>query len=80
VITVENRKQRRNEVLDCMKYAIGLYQFLYDRYFEIENEKLKKQMKKQDIQPSDDQFMNAMESALLGISEEPDAPNILFEN
>ncbi|PKL40768.1 MAG: hypothetical protein CVV44_03940 [Spirochaetae bacterium HGW-Spirochaetae-1] len=63
-ITIENRKQRRNEVFDVAKYNIAAYQFAFDRYFEIENEKRKAQ-KLVEIQPDNDVFINEQEAALL---------------
>jgi len=66
-VSIENRKQRRNEVLDIVKYNFGAYQFALDRFFEIENKKRKDQ-KLKEIQQDIDLFMDAMESVLYDVA------------
>jgi len=63
ITTIENRKQRRNEVFDIMKYHIAAYQFAIDRFFEIENAKRKLQ-KMPEIQTDNEMFMDAMQKKL----------------
>ncbi|MEN6475832.1 MAG: terminase gpA endonuclease subunit [Syntrophaceae bacterium] len=78
IVTIENRKQRRNEVLDIAKLALGIYQFAIDRYFDIENEKRKLQ-KRKPLQQDNEIFISAMEAALYGDDytppDQPAAPD-----
>ena len=63
IITIENRKQRRNEVFDNVKYHLGAYQFAIDQYFYIANKKRTAQ-KLKPLQQDTELFMTDMENAL----------------
>ena len=62
-ITIENRKQRRNEVFDIAKYNLAAMQFAINRYFEIENNHRKKNHKKE-IQVDPHLFFDILENSL----------------
>jgi phage terminase large subunit GpA-like protein len=62
-ITIENRKQKRNEVFDIAKYNIAAFTFAINRYFELENQHRKKNHKKE-IQVDTHHFFKVLEDSL----------------
>jgi len=67
LVSIENRKQRRNEVLDVVKYNFGAFQFALDRFFELENKKRRDQ-KREEMQQDVDLFFDVMESVLYDVA------------
>lgn len=63
--SILNTKQRRNEVLDVVKYETAAFQYAMDKFFLIVNEKRKLQ-KMPEIQESASLFFEEMELRLIG--------------
>lgn len=63
-ILIQNTKQKRNEVLDTVKYNLAAFQYALDNFFHIYNQNLKSQ-KRGEIQQDIDLFMDVMEDKLL---------------
>ena len=62
-IKILNTRQRRNEVLDVVKYCMAALQYSMDRYFDILNASLKLQ-KRPEIQEDPGVFFDAIEQKL----------------